>query len=145
MLGRTAVLTGAIGGGRAPADRATFRPWGDRLLHEREPAPPWPGRLPAPAPPTVFEPPRPVTVFSVSGTVLSVDERGTLSGTPASMSSGRSTLHITAWTSPWTVDERWWDAAHASRTSRFQVVDTTNTAWLLAFEHGTWWVEGRYD
>lgn len=145
LLGRTAVLTGAIGGGRGPADRTTFAPWGDRILHEREPTPPWPGQLPAPAPSTVFEPPRPVTVFSEAGDTLAVDDRGALNGSPASMSSGRSTLQLTAWTGPWTVDEQWWDVAKASRTSRFQVVDTTGTAWLLALEHGHWWAEGRYD
>lgn len=145
MLGRTAVLTGAIGGGRGPADRATLAPWGDRIIHEREPNPPWPGQLPTPTPSTVFEPPRPVTVFSTSGDTLTVDTRGALNGSPASMSSGRSTLHIVAWTGPWTVDEQWWDAARASRTSRFQVVDTTGTAWLLALEHDHWWAEGRYD
>ncbi len=145
MLGRTAVLTGAIGGGRGPSDRATLAPWGDRVVHEREPSPPWPGQLPAPAPSTVFEPPRPVTVFSASGDTLAVDERGALNGSPASMSSGRSILQITAWTGPWTVEEQWWDTAKASRTSRFQVVDTTGTAWLLSLEHGRWWAEGRYD
>ena len=145
MLGRTAVLTGAIGGGRGPADRMTLVPWGDRVVHDREPSPPWPGRLPAPAPSTVFEPPRPVTVFAASGDTLAVDSRGALNGSPASMSSGRSTLRLTAWAGPWTVDEQWWDSARASRTSRFQVVDTTGTAWLLALEHGHWWAEGRYD
>lgn len=145
MLGRTAVLTGAIGGGRGSADRATLAPWGDRVLHERDPVPPWPGQLPAPAPSTVFEPPRPVTVFSASGETLAVDDRGALNGSPVSMASGRSTLRLTAWTGPWTVDEQWWDTAKASRTSRFQVVDTTGTAWLLALEHGHWWAEGRYD
>lgn len=145
MLGRTAVLTGAIGGGRGPADRATFVPWGERLVHEREPDPPWPGRLPDPSPSTVFEPPRPVTVFSASGDELAVDDRGVLSAPPASISSGRSTLRVEAWAGPWTADERWWDAELASRTSRLQVVDAGGTAWLLALEHGSWWVEGRYD
>lgn len=145
MLGRTAVLTGAIGGGRGPADRTTLVPWGERLVHEREPDPPWPGRLPDPAPATVFEPPRPVAVFSASGDELAVDDRGALSAPPANISSGRSTLHVEAWTGPWTTDERWWDAGQASRTSRLQVVDTGGTAWLLALEHGSWWVEGRYD
>ncbi len=145
MLGRTGVLTGAIGGGRGPADRRTLVPWGERLVHEREPAPPWPGRLPDPAPSTVFEPPRPVTVFSVGGEELAMDDRGTLSAPPASVSSGRSTLRVAAWAGPWTTDERWWDERLAGRTSRLQVVDTTGTAWLLALEHGRWWAEGRYD
>jgi len=145
MLGRTAVLTGAVGGGRGPADRTTLVPWGDRLIHKREPEPPWPGQLPAPAPSTVFEPPRPVTVFSASGDTLALSARGVLNGSPASMSSGTSTLRFTAWAGPWTVDEQWWDSSKASRTSRFQVVDTTGTAWLLALQHGHWWAEGRYD
>ena len=145
MLGRTAVLTGAIGGGRGPPARPTRVPWGERLVHEREPDPPWPGRLPAPAPATVFEPPRPVAVFSASGGELAVDDRGALTAPPVSISSGRSTLHIEAWAGPWTTDERWWDAGQAGRTSRLQVVDTGGTAWLLALEHGSWWVEARYD
>ncbi|GAA3744886.1 DNA polymerase Y family protein [Leifsonia bigeumensis] len=145
MLGRTAVLTGAIGGGRGPADRATLVPWGDRLVHEREPSPPWPGRLPDPAPSTVFEPPRPVSVFTASGDELAVDERGAITAPPATVSSGRATLRVAAWAGPWTTDERWWDPERASRTSRFQVVDTAGTAWLLALEHGRWWAEGRYD
>ncbi|MBB5631978.1 protein ImuB [Cryobacterium mesophilum] len=145
MLGRQAVLTGAVGGGRGPADRATLVPWGDRLVHEREPSPPWPGRLPDPAPSTVFEPPRPVTVFSASGDELAMDDRGALSAAPSGISSGPSALHVAAWAGPWTVDEQWWDPQHASRVSRLQVVDTTGTAWLLALEHGRWWAEGRYD
>src|SRR5690606_8945230 len=51
MLGRTAVLTGAIGGGRAPADRTTLVPWGDPRVPARQPAAPGPGRRPHPAPP----------------------------------------------------------------------------------------------
>ncbi|MBX3092647.1 MAG: DNA polymerase Y family protein [Cryobacterium sp.] len=145
MLGRTEVLTASIGGGRGPADRMTLVPWGDRLVHAREPAPPWPGHLPSPAPSTVFEPPRPVTVFSASGAELAVGARGALSAAPSSMSSGRSTLRVTAWAGPWTVDEQWWDFRNASTTSRLQVVDATGTAWLLALEHGRWWAEGKYD
>jgi protein ImuB len=145
MLGRTGVLTGAIGGGRGPADRVTLVPWGERLVHEREPEPPWPGRLPDPAPSTVFDPPRPVTVFSAGGEELALDDRGALTAPPAVMSSGRATLRVAAWAGPWTTDERWWDPEQASRSSRVQIVDTAGTAWLLALEHGRWWAEGKYD
>lgn len=145
MLGRTAVLTPAIGGGRAPADRMTLVPWGDRVLHEREPDRPWPGRLPDPAPTTVFEPPRPVTVFAASGAEVAVDDRGALSEPPATVSAGSSTLRVAAWAGPWMVDERWWDPDAASRVSRFQLVDASGVAWLLSLEHGHWWAEARYD
>ena len=146
MLGRTAVLTASISGGRSPADRTLLIPWGDRALHTRAPEHPWPGRLPDPAPSTVFEPPRAVTVFSADGSEVSVDGRDILSGPPATVSTGGSTtLRVTAWAGPWTVDERWWDADLASRVSRFQIVDSTGMAWLLALQHGHWWAEARYD
>ena len=145
MLGRTAVLTGAVGGGRGPADRATMLPWGDRLVHEREPNRPWPGHLPDPAPATVFEPPRPVSVFSAAGAEVALNDRGVLSAAPASVSSGQSTLRVSAWAGPWSSQERWWDADRASTSSRFQVVDTSGTGWLLLLQHGQWWAEGRYD
>ena len=145
MLGRTAVLTASISGGRGPSDRTLLVPWGDRMLHARPPEPPWPGRLPDPAPATVFEPPRAVTVFSADGTEVSVSDRGALSGPPTTVSAGSSTLRVAAWAGPWTVDERWWDAAAASRASRFQLVDSTGMAWLLVLQHGSWWAEARYD
>lgn len=145
MLGRTAVLTASISGGRGPADRTLLVPWGDRVLHTRPPERPWPGHLPDPAPATVFEPPRAVTVFSADGTEVSVDGRGALSGPPATVSAGSSTLRVAAWAGPWTIDERWWDASAASDASRFQVVDSTGMAWLLVLARGRWWAEARYD
>lgn len=145
MLGRSAVLTAAVGGGRAPADRATLTPWGERVLHDRQPEFPWPDSLPHPAPATVFEPPRPVSLFAESGAELSVDDRGFLSDSPALVSSGGRSLSVSSWSVPWTVDERWWDAQRSSRASRIQIVDTSGTGWLLALEHGRWWLEARYD
>lgn len=145
MLGRTGVLTGAIGGGRAPADRTTLTPWGDRTTHQRQPGQPWPGRLPHPPPATIFEPPRPITVFTATGTPASITSRGTLTAPPTSMTSGHTTHRITAWAGPWTARERWWDPQHASHTNRFQIVDHTGTAWLIAHQHNQWWLEARYD
>lgn len=145
MLGRTAVLTAAIGGGRGPADRCTLVPWGERTLHDREPNQPWPGSLPQPAPATVFNPPRPVNVFSGEGVEIVLDDRGFISDSPAMVSAGGRNIAVSTWAGPWTTEERWWDAKSASRSSRLQIVDTAGTGWLLAIEHGRWWIEARYD
>lgn len=145
MLGHSAVVTAAVSGGRTLADRVTYTPWGERMLHSRPPERPWPGQLPPLAPTTVFEPPHPVTVFSASGTTVTVDGRGALSAPLATLTGTRGTLRVHAWAGPWMSDERWWDADSASRASRFQVVDSGGTAWLLALRGHDWWLEGRYD
>jgi protein ImuB len=44
------------------------------------------------------------------------------------------------------MDERTWDPARRRRAHRFQVIDDSQTAWLLRCEEGGAWVaEGRYD
>ncbi|RFA21271.1 DNA polymerase Y family protein [Subtercola boreus] len=52
---------------------------------------------------------------------------------------------IAAWAGPWPVYERWWDQAVARSFHRFQVVDASGTAWLLALHEHGWWAEARYD
>jgi protein ImuB len=155
MLGHDAVVTAVIGGGRTLADRTSLVAWGDRPPTQT--TRPWPGQLPQPAPATVFSTGHPVHVFSADGRGVSVDERGALSAPPVEFSAegaaGRSGLRrVTAWAGPWTVDERWWDAASRRRVSRFQVVDDSGSAWLLvctAADAGTatsyWVAEARYD
>jgi len=111
-------------------------------------AQPWPGQLPSPAPATVFSSPHPVHVFDASGTSVMVDERGTLSAPPVSFSAtaAATTLRqITAWAGPWLVDQRWWDDDEGRRASRFQVVDSTGSAWLLVLDGEHWLLEAKYD
>jgi protein ImuB len=52
---------------------------------------------------------------------------------------------LTAWAGPWPLEERWWDAAAARSTNRFQAVDGEGVAWLLVLDDEGWWAEGRYD
>ncbi|WP_370615031.1 DNA polymerase Y family protein [Mumia qirimensis] len=149
ILGRDAVVSAVVGGGRGPADRRTLVPWGDPLVPDRAVAPPWPGSLPAPAPATVYDPPRPTRVVGASGQPVMVSARGMVTAAPAQFgvtdSSGTGLQPVAAWAGPWPVDERWWDAEHASRAARFQVVGVDGSAWLLRVSDGVWCVEARYD
>jgi len=158
MLGHGGVLTAAIGGGRMLAERQNLVAWGDREGDgstsggSRNPrtkaSQPWPGHLPSPAPSTVFATPHPVHVFDAAGLPVTVDDRGALSAAPlrfSSTASATSLREITAWAGPWLVDQRWWDDDEGRRASRFQVVDSTGSAWLLVLEGDHWLLEARYD
>ncbi|KAA1420373.1 DNA polymerase Y family protein [Mumia zhuanghuii] len=150
ILGREAVVSAVVGGGRGPADRRTLVPWGDPLVPERAVAPPWPGGLPAPAPATVYDPPRPARVVGASGQPVMVSDRGMVTAAPAQFGSmGLDTAQtlqpVAAWAGPWPVDERWWDTEQAVRAARFQVVGVDGSAWLLRVSDGVWCVEARYD
>ncbi|PJJ72177.1 protein ImuB [Diaminobutyricimonas aerilata] len=155
MLGHRGVVTATVGGGRTLADRQTLVPWGDRPVHARERGRPWPGSLPPPVPSTVFPTPRAVTVTDAQGAAVTVDERGHPSAPPAAFTlsngAGASTPHgaarrtVASWAGPWTVQERWWDAASTGPEHRFQVVDGDGIAWLLLLRGDGWWAEARYD
>jgi protein ImuB len=145
MLGHGAVLTASVGGGRTLADRQQLVAWGDRAVEVRSAVQPWPGALPAPLPGTVFSPRHPVHVLDATGSPVTVDDRGTASAPPASFTAGAERRSLTAWAGPWPLDERWWSPDAARRTYRFQAVDETGCAWLLALDDGGWWAEARYD
>ena len=145
MLGHGAVVQAVVGGGRSLTDRATLVPWGDAAVGTRATTSPWPGRLPSPAPATVFAVPHPVTVLDAADAVVAVDERGALSAPPASLVAGSSLRRVAAWAGPWTVDERWWDAAGARAAHRFQLVDDAGGAWLAVLSPDGWVLEGKYD
>ncbi|GGJ85400.1 hypothetical protein GCM10010123_13870 [Pilimelia anulata] len=81
LLGPGAVVTPVLGGGRSPADRARYVPWGDE--RPVEPEQPWPGRLPAPSPAVVLPEPLPATVYDAAGAPVTVSARLDLSGEPA--------------------------------------------------------------
>ncbi len=153
MLGHDAVLTAVIGGGRMLADRQILVPWGDRPAGDGAvlagaQAQPWPGSLTGLAPATVFRKRQPVALVTADASPVDVDERGTVSGSPAFFSpTGRAGdfSPVESWAGPWPVTERWWDPEHARSLHRFQLVDEEGNAWLLALEDHRWWAEGRYD
>ncbi|WP_245979744.1 DNA polymerase Y family protein [Gryllotalpicola protaetiae] len=160
MLGHDAVVTAALGGGRLLDDRQVLVPWGDRSpagTAERA-GQPWPGALPDPLPATVFLPRVQVELLTDSGEPVVVSDRGLVEGEPALFAAApgarpigshgealRVARPIGGWAGPWTVDERWWDAATARRVHRFSVVDADGTAWLLLFDGESWLAEARYD
>lgn len=145
MLGHEAVVTPAIGGGRMLADRQVLVPWGDRPP-ERTSDAPWPGSLPALAPASVFRERLPIALLDARGSVVTIDDRGAISATPERFAvGGGEAAPVRAWAGPWPVVERWWDAEHAKRVHRFQIVDDDGCAWLLVRDLDGWWAEARYD
>lgn len=145
MLGHEAVVTAAIGGGRMLADRQVLVPWGDRPP-ERTSEAPWPGSLPTLAPASVFRERLPVSLLDEHGAVVAIDDRGAISAAPERFAvGGGEAAPVRAWAGPWPVVERWWDAEHAKRVHRFQIVDDDGCAWLLVRDREGWWAEARYD
>jgi protein ImuB len=153
MLGSEAVVTAVLEGGRSPADRVRYVPWGDDRAPRRDPAAPWPGGLPPPAPATVLTSPLLAVVSAADGSTVSVTGRLEVSAAPAVIaveaSGGRRSLgvpvEIVEWAGPWPIDERWWAPAEARRQVRFQMVLADGRALLVALAGGQWTVEAIYD
>ncbi|GGF32050.1 DNA polymerase Y family protein [Subtercola lobariae] len=153
LLGHEGVMTASIGGGRGLAERQVLVAWGDPVEPAPKVPPPWPGAVPLPAPSTVFERPQAVTVRGAKGEPLEVSQRGVLSGIPSLFlpvadepgAPVERLRPLQGWAGPWPVQERWWDAEKARAFHRFQVVDASGTAWLLALHDRRWWAEARYD
>jgi len=145
MLGHEAVFTGALVGGRGPADRVALVAWGDTPPDDGA-AGPWPGRHPHPAPALVHRPARPAEVWDCDGQAVAVNARGRLSATPARLCvEGGPRSEIVAWVGPWLYDERWWDPRDGRRRARFQLAADDTTAYLCFVERNQWWVEAIYD
>ncbi|MEU8243811.1 DNA polymerase Y family protein [Actinoplanes missouriensis] len=123
---------------------------------KRKPAlPPWPGRIPRPSPAIVLPEPLPAVVRDADGHPVGVSARLELTGTPATLTVGKSAEKgpgkgaergvITGWAGPWPVDERWWAPEEARRRARFQVTTEDGRALLLSLAQGHWCVEAIYD
>jgi protein ImuB len=150
MLGPDGVGTAVVQGGRSPAERVRFVPWGDAREAERPEleatASPWPGAVPAPAPALVHAPPLPAVVADEGGASVVVRSRGGCSGAPARLSiDGGLWATVVGWAGPWPVEERWWDPPASRRRARFQLLTGSGAAHLAAVEGGRWWIEATYD
>ncbi|WP_253904386.1 DNA polymerase Y family protein [Arthrobacter sp. Br18] len=146
MLGHGAVLTAVIAGGRLLADRRVYIPWGDSPAAQDK-TQPWPGRLPGPVPATVFAVPVPAVVVDARGNPVAVDPRGLVSADPAFFTVGAAIDQrwpVHSWAGPWPINERWWDPG-GRMLNRFQLVDSSGSAWLLLLENQEWFSEASYD
>ena len=108
--------------------------------------PPWPGRLPSPSPTVVHAKVIRADVVDALGEQIGVTARCMPTASPAKVRfANKRWTDVVAWTGPWPVDERWWDADARSRKARFQVTLADGTAHLLTLEEGTFRVEATYD
>ncbi|SDD70167.1 DNA polymerase Y family protein [Nocardioides lianchengensis] len=146
MLGHDAVVVPVLQGGRGPADRQAWVPWGERPTGLRPTGPPWPGSLPPPAPARVLRTPWPAEVYDAARRPVALDDRGALSADPAVFRPGpdEDRQPVAAWAGPWVVEEQWWESG-GRRVARFQVVGVDGRAWLLTLDGDVWWTEAGYD
>lgn len=149
IAGEQQVLVPAAAGGRQPHDTHTWVPAATADL--ADPAErltavtaPWPGSLPSPSPAVVHRPARTVDVLDAAGNPVAVSGRGAVSAPPATVQLGGTVEPVQAWAGPWPVDERWWDAARARRTARFQVLTRSGRLLLVGVERGQWWLTAEY-
>lgn len=156
MLGYDAVVTGVVQGGRTPAERIRWVPWGEprepeRLLRNAGERPSWPGALPAPAPTRLFDPPILADLLDAYGRPVIVSGRGEASAAPArlrcrALRDGGG--QVVAWAGPWPHDLRWWDRAARRRRVLWQIVTESAdgaVAYLVAVEGSRAGVEALYD
>jgi protein ImuB len=151
LLGPESVSTPVLQGGRTPAERVAWVPWGEGGEGERprggEGPPPWPGAVPPPAPTRVFDPPQPADLLDTDGRALAVSGRGEPSAAPARLHSPAlpgGGGPVEAWAGPWLHDLRWWDPAARRRRALWQVV-AGGVACLVAVEDGRAHLEAIYD
>ncbi|HEX4819950.1 MAG TPA: DNA polymerase Y family protein [Acidimicrobiales bacterium] len=153
LLGPDAVQVPEWCGGRGPGEQVRLVPAGVVDLTNDRPSSrpewrsePWPGSLPAPSPATVAAYDVAAEVLDASGAPVRVTGRGDASGAPAWLKIGdRPARRVVAWSGPWPVDERWWDAAGHHRLARFQVVTEDGVARLVVLERGRWKLAAIYD
>ncbi len=147
LLGAKAVGTLVASGGRGPAARTTYIPWGEVLTPERNPHLPWPGAIPGLSPATVYRECVPARLLDGHGQLVSVSDRGVLSAAPSELhrAGEQHPHHVQAWSQPWPEEQRWWDAAGSSRCVRMQVVDDEGHGVLLRFAADAWAIEAEYN
>jgi protein ImuB len=159
LLGPEHVVTPVPQGGRTPAERVRWVPFGE----PREPAPgrplemvagptarelpAWPGAVPGPAPARVLVPPPPAELLDAAGRPVTVSSRGEASGAPAQLRCHALPDwggEITAWAGPWAQDVRWWDRRGWARRVHWQVV-VGEVACLVRVERGETVIDALYD
>ena len=147
MLGPDSVVTAVPQGGRTPAERLRWVPWGEprEPLHDEQAT--WPGMLPGPGPARVFDPPHPAELLDRAGRPVTASARGETVTEPVTLrcrvlpaGGGR----IDAYVGPWPHALRWWDRAARRRCAHWQVL-VEGVACLVALEGGAALVTAVYD
>ncbi len=149
VLGFDAVVRPVLQGGRSPAARQAFVPWGERAVGLRPVDRPWPGHVEGPAPVRVFDPAPAASVVDAHGRAVAVTDRGAVTAAPVrfrleTADLGADWSPVQAWAGPWPVDEAWWSEG-AGSVARFQLVGVDGRAWLLVCGDDGWRVEAGYD
>lgn len=105
----------------------------------------WTNAVPPPAPATLYTPARPAVIEDSHGELVTVTQRGLLTGTPylLRLDSGRQ-QQIVTYAGPWLSNERWWERT-PKRAARFQIVTADGFAYLAAQRFGSWFLEALYD
>jgi protein ImuB len=152
LLGHDAVVTAVPCGGRTPAERVRWVPWGDARDDPTDPgAHEWLGTVPGPSPARVFTPALAAELLDAEGTAVGVSGRGEATASPArlvcaALPDGGGPVRT--WAGPWLHDVRWWDRVTRRRRALWHVVvgdDHTTTACLVGLESGRATVEAIYD
>jgi protein ImuB len=147
MLGPDAVVVAVPQGGRTPAERVRWVPWGEPREPLRDPLASWPGAIPGPAPARVFDPPWPAELLDATGRAVTVSARGEAGAEPATLwcpalpgGGGR----IEASVGPWPHVVRWWDRTARRRCVSWQVL-VGGVVCLVALEGGAALVTAVHD
>ena len=152
LAGADHVVVPAATGGRLPGDAYAWVPavTADLADPAQRLTPidgPWPGNLPSPAPAVVHADPVAIEVRDAEGRAVRVTGRGSVGAPPATVQRGgtaASTETVVAWAGPWPLEERWWDAARARRSARFQLLTGSGALLLVSLERQRWWLLGEY-
>ncbi|MET0134467.1 MAG: DNA polymerase Y family protein [Kibdelosporangium sp.] len=152
LLGPEAASTPVLDGGHDPLTRAHLVPWGEEQTPTAAPELPWPGQLPAPSPTVVFTDPVKAVVLDANNEAIHLNARDELTQEPKKVAiNGTKPRPVQAWAGPWPTDNHWWSTTPRppeERRARIQVLlgeEPPQTALLLAYDQGTWHIQGHYD
>jgi protein ImuB len=152
MLGPDSVVTAVVVGGRTPAERVRWVPWGEADAVDAGAAAPWPGAVPGPSPARVFDPPLPAALLDCDGDAITVNGRGEASAAPAELRCAvlpQGGGPVVASAGPWPQDVRWWEHRARRRRALWQVVvageSESRVACLVSVSRGRAEVEALYD
>jgi protein ImuB len=147
MLGPDSVVTVVAQGGRTPAERAGWVPWGEPRVPVRDVQEAWPGAVPGPAPARVFDPPHPAELLDAAGCPVTVSARGETITEPVTLRCRvlpRGGGRIEASAGPWPHDLRWWDRAAHRRCAHWQFV-VGGVACIVMLDGGVALMTAVYD